>query len=267
MPATTFIVPRRFAAAVRVRELHLAILDLIRGWTRIGGEREAVAWGEVLRNERYPLVHMANLAWADATPPGGPREILGALERAYLGTDVRHRHVLFADAMRAYEAQDAFGSLGFQPTAELALAKVGLPVCIANPDVDVREVGDGADEAEFRTVTLAVHTDLGYTPEESMQVYELDRVRAEAIGERRYLAFLRGEPAGTFTLWPRGRFALIGNVGTVPRHRMRGVARTMIFQACSRAVDLHFEYVLLTAALLGTPRVMYETLGFRPVGA
>jgi len=93
-----------------------------------------------------------------------------------------------------------------------------------------------------------------------------DRVRAEAIGERRYLAFLRGEPAGTFTLWPRGRFALIGNVGTVPRHRMRGVARTMIFQACSRAVDLHFEYVLLTAALLGTPRVMYETLGFRPVG-
>ena len=84
MPATTFIVPRRFAAAVRVRELHLAILDLIRGWTRIGGEREAVAWGEVLRNERYPLVHMANLAWADATPPGGPREILGALERAYL---------------------------------------------------------------------------------------------------------------------------------------------------------------------------------------
>ena len=264
--AVIFIVRRRFAAAVQVRGLLKATLDLLRTWTQVGSTVESMGFGEILRNERFPRVHMANLAWVDAAPPGGPAEVLAALDRAYLGTEVRHRHALFRDAMRAYELQDAFLALGFRPTAELALARLGAPSCIVNPEVTVREVDAATPEVDFRSVTEAVHRDLGYEPEDSRQVYELDRERAARIGERAYVAYLGSDAAGSYTLWVRGGYALIGNVGTVPARRMRGIGRTMIHDACTRAIDLHAEWTLLTTALLGTPRTMYETLGFQPIG-
>lgn len=264
--AATFILRPRFAGPVDLRDLHGTTVDFLRTWTRIGGEVLPASFGEILRNGRYPLVHMANTAWVDVVPPGGVEAILRELDRAFAGTAVRHRHLFFTHASRAYDLQEAFVERGFHPTAELVLAKVGLPVCVTNPDVEVREVGVDAHEPEFRAVTVAVHTGLGYTSEESRQVYEMDRERAAETGERWYVAFHKGDPAGTFTLWPRGRFGLIGNVGTVPEHRKRGVGRTMIFEACSRAIDLRVEYALLTTALLGAPKVMYQTLGFQPVG-
>ena len=87
----TFIARGRFAAGVQVSELLGATVDLLRSWTRIGGVAEPAGFGEVLRNERFPRVHTANLAWVDAVPPGGPAEILAALDRAFLGTPEVHR--------------------------------------------------------------------------------------------------------------------------------------------------------------------------------
>lgn len=241
-------------------------MDFIRVWIEIGVEKEPTSYGAILRNLEYPLVHEANLAWVEAMPADGPSRIFEDLDSAFAGTEVHHRNVTFHDAREAFEAQETFVGQGFQPRAELVMAKVGLPSCIVNPEVEVRRVGPEASEEDYRATRMKLHASFGYTPDESRQVYEICRERTEKVGERAYLSFLGGRPAGTFTLWPRGRFALIGDVGTLPEFRMRGIGRTMIFEACRRAIEARCEWVLLTADLLDSPKVMYETLGFQPVG-
>jgi hypothetical protein len=40
----------------------------------------------------------------------------------------------------------------------------------------------------------------------------------------------------------------------------------MVFEACRRAASARCEWVLLTADLFDTPKEMYKTLGFAPIG-
>src|SRR5207245_9426584 len=67
-------------------------------------------------------------------------------------------------------------------------------------------------------------------------------------------------------VWARPPFAWIDDVETHPDFRLRGIARTMIFEACRRAASARCEWVLLTTDLFDTPKGMYRTLGFEPVG-
>src|SRR5437660_798319 len=79
-------------------------------------------------------------------------------------------------------------------------------------------------------------------------------------------ANLDGTAAGTVSVWPRGIFAWIDNVATHPDFRMRGVGRTMLFEACKRAIEARCEWTLLISDLFDTPKEMYKTLGFEAIG-
>jgi len=251
---------------VNVGDLHRALIDLVRTWIETGVEVERTAYGAIVRDLRHPLVHEANLAWIERAPAGGPPSIVADMDRVFEGTPVRHRNLLFADAQVAYDQQEAFVGRGFQPLAELGMARVGLPSCIVNPELEVREVGAGATESHYRLVQTSLHAESGYTTEESRQLLEVEAERRRAVGDRAFVGYLTGELAGAFTLWPRGIFAMIGAVGTLPAFRMRGVGRTMIFDACQRALQERCEYSLLTTNVLEAPQAMYKTLGFEPVG-
>jgi len=243
-----------------------ATLDFLRTWVEGGGRLTRDRGVTIIRHEAYPLVHEANLAWVDALPGDGVEGLLARMDRAFGPAGVRHRYVLFSDAQEAFESQQAFVDLGFAPTAEVAMARLGLPVCITNPDVTIRQVGRGAPREDLLAVRRALEAELGLGAEEARQLEAWQSERSRRVGERAFVAYLRDEPAGAFTLWPRGPFALVGSVGTVPRFRMRGVGRTMIFDACRRAVDLSCEWALLTANAFDSPQLMYKTLGFQPVG-
>ena len=249
-----------------VQDLHAALVDMVRTWVQTGADVRETGYGLVVRDLRHPLVHDANLAWVDRAPDGGPETIVRDLDAEFLGTDVHHRFALFADAQVAYECQGAFTASGFRPLAELVMAKVGLPSCIVNPDLEIREIGTDAPEADYRRVQATIHEEAGYGKEESGQLYALDRERATAVHEKTFVGYVREEPAAAYKLWPRGRFAVIGNVATLPAFRMRGIGRTMIFDACRRSMTARCEYALLTTDLFDTPQAMYKTLGFEPVG-
>ncbi len=249
-----------------VRELLDATVGFSRTWVQTASEATRTPYGLLVRNDRFPLIHMANLAWVDQVPTGGIGEVLEDLERAFRGSAVPHRHLIFQDAQVAFEQQEALVGQGFRPVAAVALALLGAPSCIRNEDVEIREVGGGADEADFRRITEAVHAEAGYGKEESRQLYELSRIRAEAVGMAAFVAYLGGEPAGTFSLWPRGAHAYVEDVATHPRFRMQGVGRTMIWQAGRQAIRRRCEWTVLLAAYEDTPKVMYQTLGYRPVG-
>lgn len=249
-----------------VAGLHAALIDTVRTWVQTGAEVLKKPYGFIVRDLKHPLVYDSNLAWVEVAPPGGAEQVLDDLDDAFREDGIDHRMVLFADANIAYAEQEAFVAARFRPQADLVMAKMGLPSCIVNPDVDVKEVGLATLEGDFHLIQMALQAESGHTPEVSRQMYDVGRIRREALGERAFVGYLNGEPAATYTITTRGIFADVSNVGTLPRFRMRGIGRTMIFHACTTAASARCEYVLLTADLFDSPQAMYKTLGFEPVG-
>jgi GNAT superfamily N-acetyltransferase len=243
-----------------------AVTEFLRtGWEQAPAKIRT-SWGTIYRDERFPLIHQANLGWVSVLPNEGPIKLLEDLDREFRDTAVPHRALVFEDAQTAFEVQEEFVRLGFRPTAELALAKVGLPDCIVNPELELRPAGDGTAEDDFGSVMRATEAGFGYSPAVLDQMWGLWRDRSRKIGMRPYVAYLNEAPAGTVSVWPRGIFAWIDDVATHPNFRMRGVARTMIFEACKRAFEARCEWVLLTSDLFDTPKEMYQSLGFEPIG-
>ncbi|HYM39777.1 MAG TPA: GNAT family N-acetyltransferase [Thermoplasmata archaeon] len=247
-------------------ELLRACLDFERTWAETGATVRRTPYGATIRNDRFPRIHLANLAWVERMPPGGVGEILDDLDDAFAGTAVRHRNVVFQDAQSAFENQEVFAARGFRPLAELAMARVGLPACITNPEVAIREVGKEASEDDYRRLRMRVFTGLEYDREASGQLFAIARDHAALLGERDYVAYVHETPAGTTSLWPRGRIAYIGDVATMPEFRNRGVARTLVFDISKRALAAGCEYSVLLTDPFDSPRDMYTTLGYQPVG-
>ncbi len=243
-----------------------AVLEFLRTARELAPNKVRTSWGTIYRDDRFPLIHQANLGWVSVPPDEGPAKMLTDLEDAFRGTAVRHRVLLFEDAERAFEVQEEFVRLGFRPTAELAMAKVGLPDCIVNHEVEIRPAADGSGIDEFRSIMMATEAAFGYSPAVLDQLWGLQRERSQAVGMYPYVGYLNGIPAGTISVWPRGTFAWIDDVATHPDFRMRGVGRTMIFEACKRAIEAGCEWVVLISDLFDTPQEMYKTLGFHPIG-
>ena len=243
-----------------------AVLEFLRSWRELAPTKVRNAWGTVYCDDRFPLIHQANLGWVSSFPEEGPETILADLRKAFRGTRVRHEALLFEEPDKAFAVQEEFVRLGFRPTAELALAKVGLPDCIVNSEVEMRPAIDDAAADRFRSVMMASEAAFGHPPEVLEQMWGLWRDRSRRVGMRPYLAYLDGIPVGTISVWPRGVFAWIDDVATHQDFRMRGVGRTMIYEACKRAIEARCEWIVLTSDLFDTPQEMYKTLGFQPIG-
>jgi len=116
-------------------ELLRAIVEFLQIWREQAPENVRTSWGMIYRDDRFPLIHQANLGWVATLPEGGPKKIIDDLANAFRGTAVPHHALLFEDAETAFGIQEEFARLGFRPTADLAFAKVGLPDCIVNPEL------------------------------------------------------------------------------------------------------------------------------------
>lgn len=248
------------------QELFRIARSFERTWAETGAEVRRTDFGAVIRHLAYPRIYAANLAWVERLPEGGVDSVVASLDHAFEGTPVRHRNVVFDDAQVAFENQGALVALGFHPAAELVMARVGLPACITNPDLTLREVGKDAPEDDHRRLRMRLFEGIGYDTEESRQLYAIGRERGAVLGQTDFVGYYQGTPAGTVSLWPRGRFALVGDVATMPEFRNRGIARTMIFEMSKRSINAGCEYSLLFTDLLDSPQVMYQTLGYQPMG-
>lgn len=248
------------------RELLRAAVEFERTWVESGAEVTRTPYGAIVRHLRYPLIYMANLAWVERVPRDGPDGLVAHLDAAFEGTPVTHRNLIFEDAQVAFEHQEAFAARGFRPVADLVMARLGLPACITNPDLEVRAIGAGGSEEDYRRMRLRLFEGIGYPTEECQQLFDVGRERGSVLGQTSYVGYFRGEPAGTISLWSRGRFGLIEDVATMPEFRNRGVARTMLFEVSKRALSEGCEYTVLFTDPFDSPQLMYKTLGYLPVG-
>jgi len=254
------------AHSVDTDEMLRAVIDFLRIWREQAPAKVRTTWGTIYRDDRFPLIHQVNLGWVTTPPEGGPKKIIEDLGEAFRGTAIPHQSLLFEDAEKAFALQEEFVGLGFRPTAELALAKVGLPDCIVNPELEVRPAAEGPEVDDFRAISAATEAGSGYSHDVIKQLWGVWRERSQRVGVRPYVAYLNGTAAGTISVWPRGIFAWIDDVATHPDFRMQGVGRTMLFEACKRAIEARCEWVVLISDLFDTPQEMYKTLGFEAIG-
>src|SRR2546426_8346900 len=235
--AARFIPPAPFERAVDTDELLRAIIEFLRIWREQAASRVPTSWGTIYRDERFAAIHQANLGWVASIPEEGSAKILADLDEAFRDSPVRHRSLLFEDAEKAYGVQEDMARQGFRPVADLAMAKVGLPACIVNPDVEIRRAEDGAGADDFRVLKIAADAALGYTPQVVGELWGVWHDRSGRVGMRPYVAYLNGTPAGTISVWARAPFAWVVDVETHPDFRLRGIAPTMTFEACLRAAS------------------------------
>src|SRR2546426_12506839 len=83
---------------------------------------------------------------------------------------------------------------GFRPVADLAMAKVGLPACIVNPDVEIRRAEEGAAADDFRVLKIAADAALGYTPQVVGELWGVWHDRSGRGGVRPFRGVPNGAP-------------------------------------------------------------------------
>ena len=96
------------AHAVDTDEMLRAVIDFLRIWREQAPVKVRTTWGTIYRDDRFPLVHQANLGWVATPPEGGSKKIIEDLGEAFRGTAVPHQALLFEDAERAFALQEEF---------------------------------------------------------------------------------------------------------------------------------------------------------------
>src|SRR5437879_4471875 len=192
-----FIPRAPLARAVDTDEMLRAVVDFLHLWREQAPSKVPTTWGTIYRDDRFPLIHEANLGWVANPPKDGPKKIIEELGEAFRGTAIPHQALLFEDAEKAFALQEEFVRLGFRPTAELALAKVGLPDCIVNTDLEVRPAAEGAALDDFRAISAAIDAGSGHSRDVIDQLWGLWRERSHRVGMQPYVGYGQGRAART----------------------------------------------------------------------
>ncbi|MEE3372013.1 MAG: GNAT family N-acetyltransferase [Planctomycetota bacterium] len=86
-----------------------------------------------------------------------------------------------------------------------------------------------------------------------------------APGMRRYLARVDGAPAGTALLYSQFGMGYIDLVGTLPRHRRKGIASALVAQATVDSATLGNRWTSLETTTGSAAEHLYKRLGFRTI--
>ena len=227
------------------------------------GEVVEVGGLRAVRNDALPLVYDCNLAWVD--PPGGAtlEELQGWWDHAFVGSPSLHRNFVFPDAGAAYARQGEFAAAGYVPRGGFVMLQTGEATCVANEEVDVRAVPPAHED--FRAIRRAV-VEAEWPPEVADQLLRAGDLEIGSSGCLCFVAYLRGEPAGTIGLHRRGGLGVVDYVGTAPASRSRGVGLTMLCAMVEESKLAGQKHLALWVDLDNPARTLYERLTFRPIG-
>ncbi|HEX8754646.1 MAG TPA: GNAT family N-acetyltransferase [Solirubrobacterales bacterium] len=133
--------------------------------------------------------------------------------------------------------------------------------------VDARETG----LAEIAGLRRALLIENGAPGDDDPQLtathrLEVDRRFGELTGDRWFCAPAAGEPQSTCRLYMRGPIAQVEDVGTLTPARGRGLAQSVVRATIAAARSGGAETIFLCADAEDWPRLMYERLGFEPLG-
>ena len=97
------------------------------------------------------------------------------------------------------------------------------------------------------------------------QLSSSDAVVARVVAQRCFARLVDGQVVSSCRLYSDGSIAQVEDVATVPGHRQRGYADTVVRRAVTEATKEH-ELVFLTAVEGRWVERWYERLGFERIG-
>jgi ribosomal protein S18 acetylase RimI-like enzyme len=224
-------------------------------------------WGAIFVAPDYPAVPDANMAWVERVPKSGIGQVVLELDNATRSQGISSRHIEFADPEAAHGVQETLVGMGFEPRRSMAMVRLGVSTCIRNPDLQVREVDTPEEWDVFEAILSELHGESGDSEEVARETIERHRARLHKLKEKVYMGLFAGEGAGIATLVPRARLAYVAEVGTRPKFRRRGVARTLVEEVSNLGQQMGIPYVgLMTSWENEAARTLYASLGYQAVG-
>jgi len=231
------------------------------------GRIDRYPWGAILLAPEYPLVHEANMAWVDCLPAGGISQVLLELDNVMRANGISYRDLEFEDPTAAAAVHTNLVNLGYQATRAVAMVRLGTAACIRNPDLEIREVDTAEERDVFDAVLGDLYAESQYGEDVSRELIARIRERTPKLRERLFLGLFGGVGAGIASLIPREKLALFDEVGTRPKFRRRGAARTLVDEVSNRAQAMGLPYVGLVTGWDNEPaRALYTSLGYTAVG-
>jgi GNAT superfamily N-acetyltransferase len=239
-------------------------LDRVRAflWAGFAGTADAVKpidAGVVLRTPSLPLVWSVNQLRVIERLRF--ESLVDLAEQELAGFD--YWHIVVEHQLAGPDLEVAVTAAGWKVERDLIMVLDG----VADRAADTSVVVD-AKEGEMTDVMKRWHSEGGETSAEELaqlvayssreaNVYR-DRLLGVRSGDGRLVAItkLRGD----------GSTAQVEDVYTVPEARRRGHARALITRAVELARDAGHELIFITADDQDWPKLLYERLGFRPLG-
>jgi GNAT superfamily N-acetyltransferase len=225
---------------------------------------ERTDWGEVFLSPSIPLVWDAS--WIKVERPGlAAREIELLADVAIGGAGMAHRTVFVPDSGEAERLTPEFEALGWTVEGGLYMLRRRPPDRPAEASVSEHRHDELEDlRRELIRGGLPI---MGVETEETVdQLIEWDRRVGEVGGDRWFAAPADGEPASCCRLLADGAIGQVEDVGTVAGARQRGLARAVTLAAADTSREDGNRLTYLSALIDDWPRLMYEKLGFDPIG-
>jgi GNAT superfamily N-acetyltransferase len=172
-------------------------------------------------------------------------------------------HIVVEHQRAGPDLEAAFRAAGWNVERDLIMVLAGAPDRTANTSVVV-----DAEEDELTDVMTRWHSEDGVrSADELAQLVAYSR-REATVHQDRPLGVRSGDGRliAITKLRGDGSTAQIEDVYTVPEARGRGHARALITRAVELARDGGHKLIFITADDQDWPKLLYERLGFRPVG-
>lgn len=224
------------------------------------------AWGTLVLNPEFHLLHVANYLSLRALPPGGLAEVLRRMDDTFRPLHIRHRMVFVEDEGLADGLIQEFATRGFTAQPSHVMAALRPPSLAANPEILLRLARDQSTRDDYDTIGGLIDEESGYDHEVSHQLLALHWRRLNELASEAYVAYARGEAVGCATMTDVGGVAVVEDIATHPGFRGRGVAATVMLRLLERARSRGLSPVVLETPLKDTTVEMYEKLGFDRVG-
>jgi GNAT superfamily N-acetyltransferase len=227
---------------------------------QIADRVEPGRWGDVVLTPSLPRVWDLNFLRVERLPWLAPGRRIDADAERRLGAEgLKHRRVICERPEVGVRLAAALTAQGWttQPLLVMTWSGGSPP-----PDAGEAAVTDGSFAELREAYRWAASATPGADPESIDQlVREAERSRPAL----RLLARMEGQVASFCRVFSDGRTAEIDDVGTLPGHRRRGLARAVVLTAVRRALADGHDLVFLRAEERDWPRLFYARLGFAPL--
>jgi ribosomal protein S18 acetylase RimI-like enzyme len=212
-------------------ERAFALMDRID--ERTAERLEPTPYGPIVVHTRLDRVHDLNFLRAEQPGEATAEELAAEAERVQSGAGIGHRRVNVRTEEQRERLEPEFVRLGWEPQRFVLMVQRHGPDRPANHEV--REV----EEPGLRPLWAEAIRNMPHGKDETLvqQILKHRRAVCEAIPTRLFAAEADGKLVAHAELYSEGGVGQVENVVTLPDHRGRGLARSLVLRAVAASQE------------------------------